>query len=210
MGLAWWFLTSVVGLNYYPVGLFLIDPIGWAFRPGARVLDIITMIGAVVMLVWGTWLFVRLVVRAAAPGRGAAVFFGTWAAIIAATWIMGVLRTPTRFVGWELDLGSQWAIADIASVSAASVEWAVRWGWFTAVVAALMHVSSTSASTVQPGQHGSYGPPAPAPGAVPPGTAPVPPGAAPYHRGPVPLGDSPVPPDGATDSAYRSPQPPAG
>lgn len=176
------------------------DPVGWPFGPYTNPLAIGTT--AITLLVLGslTWLFVRLVSRSVLPGRSAAVFFGTWGAVIVAAWISGIVRAPLmlailRLPADELDL----YLPQLAQFATSGASWALSWGWIAALVAAFMHRSGRARQGFAPqattGQH----PWAPSPAtSYPPAAAPAPAHPAePYPGAPSAQGFPPAAPPSA-------------
>ncbi|MFJ4252770.1 hypothetical protein [Microbacterium sp. NPDC090003] len=88
------YLFVLGGVPNVPRVWILPDPIGWGFGRGGSPLPVLGMLLALVVLSGLTWLFVRLIVRGALPGRGAAVFFGTWGAVMIASAAAGLVRAP--------------------------------------------------------------------------------------------------------------------
>lgn len=147
------YLFVVGGVPAFPRVWLLPDPIGWwVGRPGSP-LGTVGMLVAVILLTGLTWLFVRMVARGAAPGRGAAVFFGTWGAIVVAGWAAGVARAPLALSALRIPTEqAEMYQSQFFSMSTTGVTWALFWGWVTALVAALIHrASSGTASPAQPG-----------------------------------------------------------
>ncbi|GAB3599558.1 hypothetical protein [Microbacterium tumbae] len=134
--------SMLLGIPSTPRAYFLNDPIGWGFVPGfgGFPLAVLGMLLALVLLTAGTWIFVRLVVRSSAPGRGAAVFFGTWGAVIVAAWIAGIARAPLVMARLQIpaDMPDVYGM-QFNQVVTAGAGWALTWGWLTALVALIVH-----------------------------------------------------------------------
>ena len=139
------FLLMMASVESLPRAYVFRDPIGWALRPRTVPLQVVAMLVAVVVLSGLVWLFVRLVARAAAPGRAAALFFGSWAAIIVAGLVSGAVRTPILLptYGFPPDIDQQIIMSTVYNSVTAAPTWALWWGWIAAAVAALVHVAST-------------------------------------------------------------------
>lgn len=156
------FALTLAGMSSFPRYLILQDPIAWAIGPHMHPLRLLAMLLALVVLVAATWLFVRLVARAAAPGKGAAVFFGTWGAVIIAGWLAGIVRTPMQIVAYRIpDSQPEFLFSQISSLSTTGVLWALTWGWIVALVAALIFTARSVAQPVGDPYGGVPGGPAP-------------------------------------------------
>lgn len=153
------YLFVLGGVPAFPRAWLLPDPIGWwVGRPGSP-LGTVGMLVAVVLLSGLTWLFVRLVAGGAAPGRGAAVFFGTWGAIVVAAWIAGVARAPLTLSALQIPTEqAEMYQSQFFSMSTTGVTWALFWGWVTALVAALIHRASAGTGAPAPTATSSQGP----------------------------------------------------
>lgn len=155
------YLFLLGGVPNVPRVWILPDPIGWGFGRGGSPLPALGMLLALVVLSGLTWLFVRLIVRGALPGHGAAVFFGTWGAVIIASAVAGVVRAPLTLAFLQID-PAQIEIYQVQffTISTAGVTWALVWGWIAALVAAILHRSAPTSAE----QNGAYttGHPAPA------------------------------------------------
>lgn len=161
------FLAILAGIENIPRIYLLPDPVGWPFYAGrtdpGRIAA--SLIG-IVLLVGLTWLFVFLVARAAAAGRAAAVFFGTWGALILAGAISSTVRAPILLATFGFPLEQVDLIFNqFIQISNTGVIWGLNWGWLTALVAAIVHTVSTRASAsvarpAAPDQH-QQGTPAP-------------------------------------------------
>lgn len=142
------FLFLLAGVESLPRLLILQDPIGFALRPRAQPMAVVAMLVALVILVGLTWLFVRMIVRSALPGRAAAVFFGTWGAVILASWIAGVLRAPLVLMGLQIPAEqSEILMTQFSQISLAGATWGLMWGWLTAIVVALVHRAAAPAAS---------------------------------------------------------------
>lgn len=97
------YLFVLGGVPNVPRVWILPDPIGWGFGRGGSPLPVLGMLLALVVLSGLTWLFVRLIVRGALPGRGAAVFFGTWGAVMIASAAAGLVRAPLTLAHLQID-----------------------------------------------------------------------------------------------------------
>ena len=138
------YLSVLWGVSALPRALVLQDPLGWAIRPGVSPLGIIGMLFVFTLLVGLTWLFVRLIVASALPGRAAAVFFGTWGALIIASMVAGIVRAIVMMVTLNIPSeNSDLLLAQFQQFSFTTATWAVMWGWIVALVAARIHRSST-------------------------------------------------------------------
>lgn len=146
------YLFLLWGVPNVPRLFILQDPIGFALRPNALPLAVVAMLLALVILIGLTWLFVRLVVRGALPGRGSAVFFGTWGAVVVASCIAGLVRAPLAVAALGIP-AEQSEILMIQTFQAvtASASWGLTWGWLTALVASLIHRSAPAAAPVEAG-----------------------------------------------------------
>lgn len=134
------FLFLLWGVPNVPRVFFLQDPIGFALRPNVQPMALVAMLIAVLVLTGLTWLFVRMVARGALPGRGAAVFFGTWGAVIVAAAIAGILRAPLVLSALRIPTDQpDLAMTQFYQIATAGVSWALTWGWLVALVAALIH-----------------------------------------------------------------------
>lgn len=127
------------------------SPIGWAVGPNP--VRWISVLLAFVLLVGATWWFVSLVLRSAIPGRAAAVFFGTWGAIVVAAIIVGMVRAPLFMLllippGASVPFENQ--LAQFTGVFWEPATWVVAWGWLTALVTAILHKFTTQASQSSP------------------------------------------------------------
>jgi hypothetical protein len=101
------------------------------------------MLVALIVLVGLTWLFVRMIVRGARAGRGSAVFFGTWGAVIVAAWIAGILRAPLMLIVLRIPAEQTDIVTtQFFQLSTSGVTWNLLWGWLVALVAAVLHRSS--------------------------------------------------------------------
>ena len=139
------YLSVLWGISAMPRSIVLQDPIGWALRPAVPPLAIIGMLLVLVLLVGLTWLFVRLIVASALPGRGAAVFFGTWGALIIASMIAGVVRAIIMMVTLRIPTdNADLVMSQFQQFSFMTATWAVTWGWIVALVAALVHRSTST------------------------------------------------------------------
>lgn len=137
-------LAVIADLPLDMFSLFLTDPIGFPvlarFDPLAWAVTLVSL----VVIVGGTWIFVALVARASAPGRAAAVFFGTWGAIIIAAWIAGVVRLPLLLALWRIPLDmTEFFVSQARGSVNGTILWALTWGWVAALVVALVHKSAT-------------------------------------------------------------------
>lgn len=142
------YLSVLWGISAMPRSIVLQDPIGWALRPAVPPLAIIGMLLVLVLLMGLTWIFVRLIVASALPGRGAAVFFGTWGALIVASMIAGVVRAIIMMVTLNIPSeNSDLLLAQFQQFSFITATWAVTWGWIVALVAALIHRSTSTRQT---------------------------------------------------------------
>ena len=131
------YLSVLWGL---PRSMVLQDPIGWALRPGIPPLAVVGMLVVLALLVGLTWLFVRWVVASALPGKGAAVFFGTWGALIIAAMVAGLVRAVVMMVTLRIPTdNADLLMAQFQQFSFVTATWAVTWGWIVALVAALVH-----------------------------------------------------------------------
>lgn len=147
------FLFVIWGVDQMPRTFILQDPIGFALRPNPRPLSVVAMFLALLVIVGLTWLFVRLVVRGAAPRRGAAVFFGTWGAVIVASWIAGMVRAPLALAGLGIPAEqSEMLMVQGYQMVTAGAAWGLTWGWLTALVVALVHRSAPAALSTEQGQ----------------------------------------------------------
>lgn len=134
------FLFVLWGVPILPRTLVLQDPIGFALQPRAHPITTVAMAVALAVLVGATWLFVRLVVRGAAAGRGGAVFLGTWGSVAIASWIVGIARAPLTVIAWGVpSYQTEILMAQASQVIAASAAWGLTWGWIVALVVTLMH-----------------------------------------------------------------------
>lgn len=141
------FLFLLAGVASLPRLLILQDPIGFALRPNVQPMAVGAMLVALVVLAGLTWLFVRMIVRSALPGRAAAVFFGTWGAVILASWIAGVLRAPLVLMVLQIPAEqSEIVMTQFSQISLAGATWGLMWGWLTAVVVAHVHRTAASAA----------------------------------------------------------------
>ena len=139
------YLSVLWGISAMPRSIVLQDPIGWALRPAVPPLAIVGMLLVLVLLVGLTWLFVRLIVASALPGRGAAVFFGTWGALIIASMIAGVVRAIIMMVTLRIPTdNADLVMSQFQQFSFMTATWAVTWGWIVALVAALVHRSTST------------------------------------------------------------------
>ncbi|WP_309102068.1 hypothetical protein [Microbacterium sp.] len=137
------FLMMLSSVPTMPRTFFLQDPVGWALTPQIRPLAVISMVVALLLLVGLTWLFVRLVLRSALPGRAAAVFFGTWGAIIIAGWVSGIVRVPLMIGVLQLPTDRLDSFApQLYQFATIGATWALGWGWATALVVSLIHRTS--------------------------------------------------------------------
>lgn len=157
------YLFLLWGVPNVPRLFILQDPIGFALRPNALPLAVVAMLLALVVVIGLTWLFVRLVVRGALPGRGSAVFFGTWGAVVVASCIAGLVRAPLAVAALGIP-AEQSEILMIQTFQAvtASASWGLTWGWLTALVAALIHRSAPAAVATgygAPGDGSTYSAP---------------------------------------------------
>ena len=158
------FLFLLAGVASLPRLLFLQDPIGFAIRPNVQPLAVVAMLVALVILAGLTWLFVRMIVRSALPGRAAAVFFGTWGAVIIASWIAGVLRAPLVLMVLQIPAEqSEILMTQFSQISLAGATWGLMWGWLTAIVVALVHRAAAgapaeSATVPAPPSYPTYSP----------------------------------------------------
>ena len=142
------FLFLLANVASLPRLLILQDPIGFAIRPRVQPLAVVAMLVALVVLMGLTWLFVRMIVRSALPGRAAAVFFGTWGAVIIASWIAGLVRAPLMLLVLQIPAEqSEILMTQFSQISVAGASWGLIWGWLTALVVALVHRASRDAST---------------------------------------------------------------
>jgi hypothetical protein len=142
------FLFLLANVASLPRLLILQDPIGFAIRPRVQPLAVVAMLVALVVLMGLTWLFVRMIVRSALPGRAAAVFFGTWGAVIVASWIAGLVRAPLMLLVLQIPAEqSEILMTQFSQISVAGASWGLIWGWLTALVVALVHRASRDAST---------------------------------------------------------------
>ncbi|WP_223625141.1 hypothetical protein [Microbacterium sp. EST19A] len=140
------FLFLLAGVESLPRLLILQDPIGFALRPRVQPMAVVAMLVALVILVGLTWLFVRMIVRSALPGRAAAVFFGTWGAVILASWTAGVLRAPLVLMVLQIPAEqSEILMTQFSQISLAGATWGLMWGWLTALVVALVHRTAANA-----------------------------------------------------------------
>lgn len=147
------FLMMLSNVPSIPRTFFLQDPIGWALTPHMRPMAVISMLIALLLLVGLSWLFVRAVLRTALPGRAAAVFFGTWGAIIIAGWISGIVRAPLMIGVLQLPTDRLDSFApQLYQFSTIGATWALGWGWVTALVVSLIHRASRGGAA----QHGTY------------------------------------------------------
>ncbi|WP_435744459.1 hypothetical protein [Microbacterium sp. PMB16] len=141
------FLFLLANVASLPRLLILQDPIGFALRPRVQPLAVVAMLVALVILVGLTWLFVRMIIRSALPGHGAAVFFGTWGAVIIASWIAGLVRAPLMLTVLQIPPEqSEILMTQFSQMSVAGVSWGLIWGWLTALVVTLVHRSSAGDS----------------------------------------------------------------
>lgn len=157
------FLFVLANVASLPRLLILQDPIGFAFRARVQPLALVAMLVALVVLAGLTWLFVRMIVRSALPGRAAAVFFGTWGAVIIAAWIAGVVRAPLMLMVLQIPAEqSEILMTQFSQMSLAGASWGLIWGWITALVVALIHRATPGADAQ--GEQGAhpYGASAPA------------------------------------------------
>lgn len=116
------------------------DPIGWALRPAVQPLAIVAMLLAFVVLVGLTWVFVRLIVRSALPRRGAAVFFGTWGAVIVSALIAGIVRAPLVLSTFGIPAEqSEILTSQFHQIATSGAAWGLNWGWLAALIVALIH-----------------------------------------------------------------------
>jgi energy-converting hydrogenase Eha subunit A len=171
------FLFLLANVASLPRLLILQDPIGFAIRPRVQPMAVVAMLLALVILAGLTWLFVRMIVRSALPGRAAAVFFGTWGAVIIAAWIAGLVRTPLVLMSLRIPAEqSEILMTQFSQISVAGASWGLMWGWLTALVVAVIHRSATGAlSSVDPLTPRSASPSSPAsaqPAPYPPTTYP--------------------------------------
>lgn len=126
------------------------DPIGWALRPAVQPLAIVAMLLAFVVLVGLTWVFVRLIVRSALPRRGAAVFFGTWGAVIVSALIAGIVRAPLVLSTFGIPAEqSEILTSQFHQIATSGAAWGLNWGWLAALIVALIH-RATPASAGAP------------------------------------------------------------
>lgn len=147
------FLLTLQGVPNIPRTFILVDPIGFALRPRVDPLAVIAMVLALLVLVGLTWLFTRMIVRSALPGRASAVFFGTWGAVIVAAWAAGVLRAPLVLIVLRLPAEqSEMLQTQFVQISMAGVSWGVMWGWLTALAVALVHRFAAGGSPVTAAQ----------------------------------------------------------
>jgi len=151
------FFMLISNVPAIPRSYFLQDPIGWALTPRFRPMAVVAMFVALLLLVGLTWLFVRMVVRTALPGRAAAVFFGAWGAIIVAGWISGLVRMPLMMAVLRIPTDRIESFGpQLLQFSTVGATWALGWGWVTALVIAMVHRSS-GARIVRPVAHPSAG-----------------------------------------------------
>lgn len=144
------FLFVVWGVPNLPRTFILQDPIGFALRPRPIPLAVVAMFLALIVIVALTWLFVRLVVRSALPRRGAAVFFGTWGAVIIASWIAGMVRAPLALSALGIPSEqSEILMVQGFQIVTAGAAWGLTWGWITALVVALIHRSAPTPDPVE-------------------------------------------------------------
>lgn len=149
------FLFLLANVASLPRLLILQDPIGFAIRPRVQPLAVVAMLVALVVLMGLTWLFVRMIVRSALPGRAAAVFFGTWGAVIIASWIAGLVRAPLMLLVLQIPAEqSEILMTQFSQISVAGASWGLIWGWLTALVVALVHRGSRDAATDPAGAPG--------------------------------------------------------
>ncbi|WP_350352449.1 hypothetical protein ABS642_04820 [Microbacterium sp. A8/3-1] len=145
------FLFVLANVASLPRLLILQDPIGFALRPRVQPMAVVAMLVAMVVLVGLTWLFVRMIVRSALPGRAAAVFFGTWGAVIVAAWIAGVVRAPLMLMVLQIPAEqSEILMTQFSQISTAGATWGLMWGWLTALVVALVHRSTNAGPAPYP------------------------------------------------------------
>ncbi len=154
------YLFVLGGVPNVPRAWILPDPLGWGFGRGGSPLPVLGMLLALVVLSGLTWLFVRMIVRGALPGRGAAVFFGTWGAVMIASAAAGLVRAPLTLAYLQID-PTQIEIYQVQffTISTAGVTWALVWGWVTALVAAIVHRAAAGPAAPS----GAYGAGHPAP-----------------------------------------------
>lgn len=154
------FLFVLWGVPSVPRVYFLPDPAGWALRPRVDPVAVLGMLVALVLLVALTWLFVRWVVRGAIPARAAAVFFGTWGAIVIAGLVTGVVRAPIVLISLRIPADQtdiyQMQFFQIATTGAT---WGLMWGWIVAIVAALLHRNRTGSAPMGAPYAGTYAAP---------------------------------------------------
>lgn len=157
------FVFLLANVSSLPRLLILQDPIGFALRPRVQPIAVVAMLVALAILVGATWLFVRMIVRSALPGRAAAVFFGTWGAVIVASWVAGLVRAPLVLVGLQISAEqSEILMTQFSQISVAGASWGLMWGWVTALVVALIHRSAPAAPSVDPLTHSQASPSVPA------------------------------------------------
>jgi len=134
------YLPLLWGLPNVPRVFVLQDPLGFALRPNAQPMALVAMFVALLVLTGLTWIFVRAVARAALPGRAAAVFFGTWGAVIVAAAIAGAARAPLVVIALRLPTEqAEYAMTQYYQIATAGVSWGLTWGWLAALVVALIH-----------------------------------------------------------------------
>lgn len=134
------YLAIMAGLPSIPRSYLLQDPIGWALRPRTSVMVVIVMALTWVLLVGLTWVFVKMVARAALPQRAAAVFFGTWGALIIAAWIAGFVRAVATIAPLNYPDGHpEYLITQFFQIPLSGASWALFSGWLAALVTALVH-----------------------------------------------------------------------
>lgn len=139
------YLTMLWGISAMPRSMVVQDPLGWALRPAVPPLAIFGMLLVCVLLVGLTWLFVRLVAGSALPGRGAAVFFGTWGALIVASMVAGLVRAIIMMITLRIPTdNADLVMSQFQQFAFLTATWAVTWGWIVALVAALVHRASSA------------------------------------------------------------------
>ncbi|MCS3441463.1 hypothetical protein [Microbacterium phyllosphaerae] len=144
------FLFVIWGVPNLPRTMILQDPIGFALRPRPIPLAVVAMFLALIVIVALTWFFVRLVVRSALPKRGSAVFFGTWGAVIIASWIAGMVRAPLAISALGIPSEqSEILMVQGFQVVTAGAAWGLTWGWITALVVTLIHRSASAPEHVE-------------------------------------------------------------
>jgi len=143
------YLFVLNGVPTTPRAWLLPDPIGWGFTPRSSPLALLGMLLALAVVVALVWLFARMIVRAALPSRGSAVFFGIWGAVIIASLAAGIVRAPLVLAYLQINT----APADTYQTqfyitSTAGVAWGLVWGWLPALVAVLIHRAAGRAAEI--------------------------------------------------------------